>query len=333
MNESEMRLDPLRETWTVFSAARLSKPPSSALEKIASGSFSPFAAGNERFSPPPIFSVAEGAGWKVRVVPNRAPALRVEGDTQRHAEGFYDRMDAIGAHEVIVENPGSETLEELPLPAIAEVINVWKSRMVDLLRDVRLRAFFVVKDVGELAGAQVTHAVSQLIAMGVVPGPLLQKLKVARDFYERKKRSIFEDILHEEVRAAARLVYENNGFAAFCPYASRAPFEIAIYPKRQCADFHGVSDQEIVQLADALKTTLRKLARALDGPAYHLMLITAPTRTGRRDHWNTLDADFRWHIEIVPQLHPRSGFELGTGCFLNTVWPETAADYLRKTEL
>ncbi|SRR5581483_925206 len=333
MNDNEMRLDPLRQTWTVFARSRMAKPPFLAHKKNARTGFSPFSAGNEQFTPPAIFAPGEAGKWNVRVVPNRAPALRVEGDTQRRADGFYDRMDGVGAHEVIIENPGTEPLEELPLPAISQVINAWKARMLDLMRDIRMRAFFVIKDVGEPAGAHVPHAVSQLIAMAVVPDPLLQKLEVARDFYDRKKRSIFEDILREEVRTATRLVYENNGFAAFCPYASRAPFEIAIYPKRQCADFHGLSDQEIAQLADALKTTLRKIARALDRPAYHLMLYTAPTRTNRRDHWNTLEADFRWHIEIVPRLFFTTGFEIGTGCCLNTVWPETAAEYLRKIEI
>lgn len=332
MNETEMRLDPLRQTWTVFSRARLSKPPFFEREKTSAKGFSPFSAGNERYTPPAIFSAESGDDWQVRVVPNRAPALRVEGDTQRRADGFYDRMDGVGAHEIIVENPGPEPLEDLPLAAIGQVIHAWKSRMVDLLRDTRMRAFFIVKDVGEPAGARVPHALSQLIAMAVLPGSLRQKLEVARDFFERKKRSIFEDILSEEVRAATRLVYENNGFAAFCPYAARTPFEIAIYPKRQCADFHGVSDPEIAQLADALQRALRKLSRALDAPAYQLMLFTAPTRTARRDHWNTLDVDFRWHIEIVPRLFHTSAFELGTGCALNTVWPESAAEYLRKIE-
>ena len=159
---------------------------------------------------------------------------------------------------------------------------------------------------------------------------LVRKLEVSRDFYERKKRSIFEDIWREEVRTATRLVYENNGFAVFCPYASRTPFELAVYPKRQCADFHGISDQEVQQLADALKTSLGKLAGALNHPPYHLMLYTAPTRTARRDHWNTLLADFRWHIEMVPALYYTSGFETATGCHLNPVFPETAAAYLRK---
>jgi UDPglucose--hexose-1-phosphate uridylyltransferase len=169
--------------------------------------------------------------------------------------------------------------------------------------------------------------------MAVIHPALKRKLDVARAFYAFKKRSIFEDILREEVRTGTRLVYENNGFAVFCPYAARGPFEMTIYPKRQCPDFHGVSDQEITQLADVLRTALRKLSAALDHPPYNLMLFTAPTRSDRRDHWSTIERDFRWHIEIMPRLHHVGGFEIGTGCWVNSVWPEVSADYLRGIEL
>ena len=330
-----MRLDPLRESWTIFSGSRLHAPPFLARRRGAppGEKLSPFAAGHEDLAPHTLYSKPSSGQWQVRVVPNRAPALRVEGDSLRHPDGFYDRTDGVGAHEVIIETPGSDPLESLSIPAIGDVIVAWKIRMLDLMRDGRMRAFFIVKDVGEQAGAQVRHSVSQLIALGVIPPTLVAKLRVSRDFYERKKRSIFEDIWREEVRTASRLVYENNGFAVFCPYASRTPFEMAVYPKRQCADFHGISDQEVQQLADALKNLLGKLAGALNRPPYHLMLHTAPTRTARRDYWNTLDADFRWHIEIVPSLYYTTGFETATGCYLNPVFPETAASYLRKIEL
>jgi UDPglucose--hexose-1-phosphate uridylyltransferase len=332
MDKSEMRLDPLRETWTIFSSARLLAPPF-LLRRRGAGAeerFSPFTPGNEALAPHTLYSKPGAGPWQVRVVPNRAPALRVEGDPLRHPDGFYDRTEGVGAHEVIIETPGGEPLEALPLGAIGEVIIAWKMRMLDLMRDGRMRAFFIVKDVGEQAGAHVPHSVSQLIALAILPPTLTKKLDVAREFYDRKKRSIFEDIWREEVRTGTRLVYENNGFAVFCPYASRTPFEMAVYPKRQCADFHGISDQEVAQLADALKTLLGKLAGALNHPPYHLMLYTAPTRTDRRDHWNTLPVDFRWHIEIVPALYYTSGFETATGCYMNPVFPETAAEYLRK---
>jgi UDPglucose--hexose-1-phosphate uridylyltransferase len=189
----------------------------------------------------------------------------------------------------------------------------------------------VIKNVGRAAGGLVNHSVSQLVAMAITPPALRQKLRTCRNFFEVKKRSIFEDVLAEEVRTGTRLVYENNGFTAFCPYASRAPFELALFPKRQCADFHGISDQERTQLADALRIVLGKLNRALDHPAYNLMLFTAPSRTPRHDEWNTIEGDFRWHIEILPRLHHLGGFEMASGCWVNSVWPEVAADFLRQS--
>ena len=334
MDKPEMRRDPLTEAWTVFSASH-PLPPAfrSVLEEPAPPS--PFTAGNERFVPQALYSAVktDGAGWQVRVAPNRAPILQIEGDPTPQSDGFYDRMDGVGAHEVIVEEPGPAALENLSLSDIEKVIVAWKSRMRDLMKDPRMRSFAVVKNVGAPAGARVGHSVSQLLAMAMVPPLLRRKLHVCREFFAVRKRSIFADILREEVRTGTRLVYENNGFAAFCPYASRAPFELTIFPKRQCADFHGLTDQEIAQLADTLKTALRKLNRALDHPPYNLMLFTAPTRTPRGDHWTTIEADFRWHIEILPRIYLQGGLELSTGCWLNSIWPETAAEYLRAIAL
>ncbi len=326
-----MRLDPLTGVWTLFSSARAGRPFFDSAS--AEGAPDPFVAGCEMHAPHALHQMPEDEGWRVRVVPNRAPVLRVEGDASRRGDGIYDRMDGVGAHEVIVEDAGSRALCELSRSEIEQVISAWKTRMLDLMRDPRMRSFSIVKNVGRAAGARVDHSVSQLIAMAVIPPLLRRKLEAARDFYDRKKRSIFDDILAEEVRAGTRLVYENNGFAVFCPYASRAPFELAIYPKRQCSDFHGISDQECAQFADALGTALRKLVRALDGPAYHLMLFTAPTRTDRRDHWTTIERDFRWHVEILPRLEPVSALELGTGCWVNGVWPEVAAEFLCALEV
>jgi len=333
MNEPAMRLDPLRQTWTVYSPARALQPQLTARHGAAPDSPSPFLSGLEKFAGSALHEKRHEHDWQVRVVPNRAPILKVEGDHRRRAEGFYDHCGAVGAHEVIVEAADSLNLEELDLPRIGGIIEAWKLRMVDLTHDSRMRSFFVLKDVGVPAGERIKHSLSQLLAMAIVPPQLRTKLNAARDFFERKGRSIFEDLLAEELRAASRLVYENNGFALFCPYASRSPFEQMIVPKRQCPDFHGISDQEISQLADVLKNGLQKLNRALNHPAYNLVLTTAPTRTSRRDQWNTIDHDFRWHIEIVPRLYHSGGFELATGCHVNTVLPETAAEYLRKIEI
>lgn len=323
-----MRQDPLTHEWTIFSSARALPPD---FPRVEAAGASPFAAGREELAPQALY--ADAAPWQVRVVPNRAPAVRIEGDAAPHSDGFYDRMDGVGAHEVIVEHPQGAALDALELADIEKVIGAWKTRMLDLMRDGRLRSFSIVKNVGAAAGGRVAHGVSQLVALALVPPVLRRKLETARAFYAQKRRAVFEDILAEEVRAGTRLVYENNGFTVFCPYAARAPFELAIYPKRQCADFHGLTDQESAQFADVLRSALRLLNAALDRPAFNLMLFTAPTRTARRDQWNTIEQDFRWHVEILPRLHHLGGVELATGAWINSVWPETAAAHLRSLEV
>lgn len=335
MHTNEMRLDPLTEEWTVFSLERAMHPSVASVyhEAQSTAATNPFLAGREQYVPHPLHQVTDEGAWKVRVVPNRAPILRVEGDATRQPEGFYDHMHGVGAHEVIIETPDHRAFETLDLKQIGEVIRAWKIRMQDLLQDTRMRCFTVVKAVGRPAGSPIPHAISQLIAMAVIPSRLRRKLEIARAFYDHKKRAIFQDILSEEVRSAVRIVYENHGFIVFCPYASRSPFELAVYPKRQSPDFHQIHSEEIAQLADALRCALSRLNAALDHPPYQLMLTTAPTRTARLDQWGSLDRDFRWHVEIVPRLYPPSAFEMATGSWVNSVWPETAAEYLRSLPL
>ncbi len=332
MQKTELRLDPLTDAWTIFSEGRGARPIYGSVRKEAQEwpLPDPFVAGREHYAAHSLHAAVDDCGsWSVRVTPNRAPVLRIEGDATRHAEGFYDRMDGVGAHEVIIETPGHHAFEDLALGEIEQVISAWKIRMLDLMRDPRMRSFSVVKNVGRGAGGLTNHAVSQLLGMAIVHPHLKRKLQIARRFYEVKKRAIFEDILCGEVRSGARLVYENNGFTVFCPYASRSPFEMAVFPKRQCADFHGLTDQESAQLADVFRTVLRKLGVALGHPPYNLLLFTAPTRTERRDHWTSIERDFRWHVEILPRLQPAGGIEFATGCAVNSVWPEAAANHLR----
>jgi UDPglucose--hexose-1-phosphate uridylyltransferase len=331
MHKNEMRLDPLTDEWTVFSEARAHQPTAASVldETAGDPELNPFLAGKEEYAAHTLHRFERGGEWRVRVVPNRAPVLQVEGDPTRHGDGFYDHMDGVGAHEVVIETNDRRALEDLDLWQIEQVVLAWKSRMLDLMRDPRLRAFSVVKSVGQAAGALVGHALSQVVSFAVIPARLKRKMEVARKFYAHKKRSIFEDILSEEVRNGTRMVYENHGFCAFCPYASRTPFEIAVYPKRQSPDFHAITEEEVVQLANTLQVVLQKLNGALDHPPYQLALITAPTRTQRQDHWGTIDRDFRWHIELVPRLYPMGPLEFATGSWINGVWPEVAAEWLR----
>jgi len=298
----------------------------------------PFAEGNEHMTPPEVYAVRKpgskpnGPGWLVRVVPNRFPALRIEGDLDKEAWGIYDRMNGIGAHEVIIETPDPYLpLEQQSVEGIARVFEAYRARMADLFRDSRFRYILIFKNHGRLAGASLPHPHSQLIATPVTPNHVKSKLEGSMAYFAAKDRCIYEDLLRQELREGQRLVYENEGFVAFCPFASRFPFEVTVMPRRQSPDYYAIRPDEILHLADAMKVSLMKLSKALNQPQYNFIIHTAPARRPRAGYWATIDSDFRWHIEILPRLTLIAGFEVGSGFYINPTPPEEAAKYLRET--
>ncbi|MFH1067801.1 MAG: DUF4931 domain-containing protein [bacterium] len=334
----ELRKDPVAGRWVVFSPERLRRPVHIQCKPQlqAAEQENPFLSGNEAYTLPEIFAIRDPGsapnkpGWRVRVVANLFPALRIEGELEKEAFGFYDRMNGIGAHEVIIETPDPNmALDQQPIAGIADVLRAFRSRMLDLAKDTRFRYILVFKNFGAAAGATLPHPHSQLIAMPVVPIAVKEKLKAAMQYYRWKDRNLFGDILNNERKSGDRMVYENAGFSAFCPFASRFPFELCIMPRKQSPDFSSESDHNLVLLADVLKRVLQAYRRGLSAPDYNLIIHTAPLRYPRKDYWMSIDQDFWWHIEILPRMAGMAGFEFGTGFYINPVFPEESARFLR----
>ena len=331
----EFRRDPLHSAWVAFAPERQRRPQDFVAGTVNAEAVDPFLNGNERLTPPEVYAVRSqdslpnSPGWLVRVVPNRYPAMRVEGQLTSSPDGLYDRMSGIGAHEVIIETPEELALEDLPVDAIAQVVRTYRERMLDLDRDGRFQLIYIFKNVGEKAGASLRHAHSQLVALPMVPPLIEGKLTRAREYFLRTQRNVFSDILHCEREAGTRLVAENGGFVLFCPFASRFPFELAIHPKRLHADFVSCSDAELYDLAEVLRFGLKRLNQVLDAPGYNLLLHTAPLRRPQTEKFASSRHDYSWHLEIVPRFNSLAGFEIGLGAYINTVFPEDAAEALR----
>jgi UDPglucose--hexose-1-phosphate uridylyltransferase len=332
----EFRRDPLHDTWVVFAPERQRRPQDYQAATAAPASLDPFAEGNERLTPPEIYAARKEKtkpnepGWRVRVVPNRFPALRIEGKLESTPEGLYDRVTGIGAHEVIIETPDAKTaLEDLTISGVAEVFQSYRERMVDLDKDGRFQHIYVFKNNGPAAGASLVHAHSQLVALPLVPSFVEGKLTRAREHYARKQRSLFSDILHTERASGARMIAENDGYVLFCPYASRFPFEVAIFPKRHHAHFTSCSPNELHDLAEVVRFALQRLNAVLEKPGYNLLLHTAPLKRPGNARFASAEVDYCWHVEIAPRFGSLAGFEIGLGAFINTVYPEEAARFLR----
>jgi len=333
----EFRRDPLHNTWVVFAPKRQRRPQEFGTAALpGAGHLDPFAGGNERLTPHEVFALREEhtrpnePGWRVRVVPNRYPAMEIEGPLTGKPVGPYDHLAGIGAHEVVIETPDSDRpLEDLSVPGIAEVLVAWRERINDLDRDLRFQHIYIFKNVGPSAGASLGHAHSQIVALPIIPPLVEGKLLRARAHYEAKQRSLFADILHTEREDGSRLVAENDSFLLFCPYASRFPFELAIFPKRHHPDYNSCAGPELQDLAEVLRFAMQRLASILQKPGYNLLLHTAPLRRRSTERFASTRDDYCWHLEIVPRFNPIAGFELGLGSYINTVFPEEAARYLR----
>ena len=328
----ELRKDPIVGRWVIIATDRARRPTDFIRERvqIRGSGFCPFCYGNESKTPPEVLAYrADGSqpnapGWTLRVVPNKFPALGIEGTLNRQGEGLYDKMNGIGAHEVIIETPEHRTtMAGLPAEQIESVLWSYRDRILDLKKDTRFKYMLIFKNFGDAAGASLEHTHSQLIALPVVPKRVQEEVTGARDYYAYKERCLFCDMIRQEFSSGVRLVAENEKFFALCPFAPRFPFELWIVPKEHQSSFEDTSRTEFRYLAALLKDMLGRLEAVLDHPAYNYIIHTSPVPDGVNDYYH-------WHLEIMPKLTNLAGFEWGTGFYINPTPPEEAAKFLRE---
>ena len=330
----ELRKDPIVGRWVIISNDRAKRPTDFVREPVTrKGGFCPFCPGNENKTPTEVLAYRpNGAGqnapgWTVRVVPNKFPALGIEGSLNRQAEGMFDKMNGIGAHEVVVETPEHDaSLADLTEKRIEDVLWAYRDRILDLKKDKRFKYILIFKNHGTAAGATLEHTHGQLIALPIVPKHVIEEMEGAKQYFIYKERCVFCDIVRQETEAGIRVVGENENFLTLAPYAPRFPFETWILPKQHESAFENSSSQVYESLSKSLKSLLIRADQVLNSPAYNLVIHTAPVQEGPLDHYH-------WHIEFMPRLTKTAGFEWGTGFYQNPTPPEEAAKYLREAKI
>lgn len=329
----ELRQDPIVGRWVIISTERARRPSDFTTRRPEHrGGPCAFCAGQESRTPDEVWALRPGGspanapGWLARVVPNKFPALRIEGELERSGEGLYDRMNGVGAHEVVIETPEHDgRIEQLPVEHLAALLRAYRERTLDLAKDPRLEYVMVFKNHGDLAGASLEHPHSQLIATPIVPMMVEEELSGALQHFRIKQRCIWCDILRQERQGGGRVVLDQGGFIAVAPFAPRFPFETWIIPVGHRSSYEETPVDDLLPLASLLGEILRRMSATLDDPPYNLMLHNAPLRARTLDH-------FHWHLEIIPKLTRVAGFEWGTGFFINPTPPEEAARCLRGQE-
>lgn len=336
----ELRKDPITGRQVAFAPERAARPfehehaesPSAnSLERC------PFCRGNEDLTPEAVLQPGESGeaspDWLVRVIPNRYPAFAMSDRPTARAEQNepqevnFEVIPGAGRHEVLIESPDHHcAMSELSSEQFRRVIEVYHQRICGLREDDCLAHVTIFKNQGAAAGASLEHVHSQLVATPFVPRSFDEELAAAVRFAgaaHTDSPNLWSAILKRELQEASRVVGETDSFVAFCPFASRFPYEMWIVPRRHEPHFAETADTEIHEFSEVLRATLTALERVLPIPAYNIALCTAPFRDPR-------SPAYHWHLKITPRIAGIAGFEVGTGGWINIVLPEIAAAKLRE---
>jgi UDPglucose--hexose-1-phosphate uridylyltransferase len=323
----ELRKDPITRSWVIVGHRE------DTCETTGGCPFCPEKTNSRRL----LLRLPPQGPWQVAVVPHPDPLYRVEGDPNRRADGMYDKMEPVGADEIVIETPEHDRkFEDLTDDQVLLVIEAWRQRVEDLKRDRRFKYVSVYKNYGSLAGQEGSHAHSQISATTFVPRRLLYELRASREWYKEKERCVFCDIVKQELREGKRIVDSQGDYVALCPYSSRVPYEVWLLDRRHNSEFAkprpGSNRRHVAVLLRRILRRIRQIA-----PAYHLVVHTSPntiTPKGETstEYWKTIAGDYHWHIEILPIVETRSKSYSIKEVYFNAILPEEAAERLRKLD-
>ena len=327
----EFRQDPITGRCVIIASNRAKRPRHhDGQTEFAYSLECPFCEGNEHMTPPEIYaqreaqSLKDTPGWLVRAVPNKYPALEDDGRWSEADRSIYGTSPGVGVHEVIIEVPRHiVNIGVLDENQFVNMLRAYQSRLNTLRKDPRWRCLLIYKNQGEAAGATLEHVHSQVIALPFVPKEVSDEITGANRHYRSTGVCFYCAINRTGSAGGTRLIGSTDRFVALCPFAPRLPYETWIVPKRHSASFESTSNEDICDLARALRNVILKLNGALQNPALNYFIHSLPQESAEHQ--------YHWHIEILPQIVKAAGLEWGSGIHLNSVSPEDAARLLRET--
>ncbi len=280
----------------------------------------------------------DGSAWAARSVVHPTPLYRIEGEPSRRGDGLYDRMRSVGAHEVLIENPRHDRyLWKASDREIEQFLLLAAQRIQDLKRDSRFKYVSIFKNHGDTAGQEFDHPNSQLTATTFVPRRVLYELRAGRDYYEKKERCVFCDILQQEQQQNLRVLEIRGDYIAVCPYAPRVPYETWLMSRTHDAAFERSALGKPGVMSDfgaLLRRTLQRIRTVTED--FHLVLHTSPNSLHQSEslgYWKTIDEDYHWHVEIMPILASKNKSYTFKEVYYSPLTSETAVLRLREAKI
>ncbi|MHB8055030.1 MAG: galactose-1-phosphate uridylyltransferase [Candidatus Aminicenantales bacterium] len=343
MIRTELRRDRLSGHWVLIAPGRAERPSDFLRSRRDtqtrdSRASCPFCEGREKETPPEVEALRkagsgpDGPGWRVRVVPNKFPALTsfLEAPAvEICVRGITESAAGVGVHEVVADSPDHDKeWADLPVGHIRDIFRIFRSRLRVIASRPGIRYIQIFKNKGAKAGASLHHPHTQILALPFVPRQIGDEINTLKQHRRTDGQCYFCRLIAEE-DAGPRIISLDRDFAALAPFASRFPYETHVLPRRHSPRFADTTDEELAALARTMKSVFHRIREAASDPAFHLVLRQAPLPRPARSASSRPETFAHWRFEILPVLGAVAGFEWGTGCFINPVPPERAAAALR----
>jgi len=325
---SELRQDLVTGDWVVIATGRSKRPEEFIVENRIEEKEDPdkkcfFCFPEETGQEKDVLIYENGDDWSLRVFPNKYPAFFQNGEKIEHSEeGPYFKMEGVGFHELVVTRDHKKPIPLLDKLNVAEILDAYQDRYINLMNQRGVNYIDIFHNHGKEAGASVAHPHSQIAAIPVISPYVKGELDGAENYWNANKECVYCTMSNWEVENKKRVIFENDEFVAFCPFSSRAAFEVWVMPKKHSPYFERISNDEKIACAEVFQKAMEKIYTALKDPPFNFYLHTAPCDGKDYPH-------FHWHIEILPHTSTWAGFELSTGIEVSTIEPEIAAEYLR----
>lgn len=324
----ELRLNLITREWVVIDTEKSKKPKdfisqSEVKKKVLFLAQCPFCPGNESRTPDELYRLDDETGWKIRVVPNKFGRLSREGEKIRCTLGLKKRASGIGISEIVIESPiHSHTIATMSLTDTVKVLQTYRDRFVHTYQDPRVEHVIIFKNYGPASGTSITHPHSQIVGIPVIPMEIRDRISSYMRFFDENGDCLVCQTLDDELKDGSRILFTTEHFVSFVPYAALSPFHIWVYPKRHSGSFADIRSEELQDLAKNLKSTMSSLYYGLEDPDLNYII--------RSSKPSDADSGYQhWYLSIVPRVWAGSGFELGSGIYVNPLLPELSAEFLR----
>ncbi len=325
---SEFRKDPVSGEWVLIAAGRAARPhpPAEKGNITQSKDLCPFEDLEKNGNEKPFFTFPSGSedNWRIAIINNKYPAVTPGACPPIVFRNGYQTASGEGHHEIVILKDHDRMLTDLSDEEMSNLARVYRDRYRQIaLEDACSQYISIFHNHGKEGGASLAHPHSQIISVPIIPPDVMRSLEGSERYYSKYGKEAHTIMIMQEMESRRRIVYDNDRFVAFCPFVSKQPYEIRIYPKFASGHFEETTDDDMKHFGKALRSVLLKVRDSLGSPAYNFFIHTSPLRS--EDNPISFNKCYRWHVEVIPRVKFDAGFEAATGIKINIIDPDVAA--------